>query len=224
MSSPVTVAVICEGFTEQTFIREVLAPSLWSRNIFLEYPLLGRPGHKGGNVEFKRALSDIGIFLKQRPDIFVSTMFDLYGMDSDWPGVSELHKGMAPSHKAELVEARTVASVKDNLPLLDIERRFIPYVAVHEFEALLFSDPAILASHLGVKPVTVERILQECREPEAINDNPNTAPCKRIEALTPGFRKTVKGRAIAVEIGVNTMREKCPHFNFWINRLEALAQ
>ncbi len=61
--------------------------------------------------------------------------------------------------------------------------RFIPYVQMHEFEALLFSAPGILA--------------------EVVSRDGNLA---------------------ATRIGLDIMREKCPHFNGWLSKLEALGQ
>ena len=46
--SNLNIFVIVEGQTEQTFVREVLAPELASKNIFLYSALIGKPGHKGG--------------------------------------------------------------------------------------------------------------------------------------------------------------------------------
>ena len=51
---------------------------------------------------------------------------------------------------------------------------------------------------------------------------PTTAPSKRIEALVPGYQKPVMGTLAAQEIGLQTMREACPHFGQWIARLERL--
>jgi hypothetical protein len=224
MSRPVTVAVICEGSTEQTFIREVLAPTLATKNLFLEAQLIGSPGHKGGHVVFQRALTDIEQRLKQRRDIYVSTMFDLYRIDTAWPGVCDIRKGMPAARKAELIESRTLEAVEAKLPNAGVAKRFIPFFCLHEFEALLFSSPTELAGQLQVEEDLIANILRECGTPEEINDHPQTAPSKRIESLYPGYRKIVMGRAIAQKIGVRTIRKHCPHFDSWINRLEALAQ
>lgn len=224
MSRPATVAIICEGPTEQTFIRDILAPTLISRNLFLEAQLIGRPKHKGGRVVFQRALTDIEQRLKQRRDIYVSTMFDLYRIDTAWPGVCDIRRDMAAARKVELIEARTLEAVEAKLPNVGVANRFIPFFCLHEFEALLFSSPAELAAQLLIDEEQITNILRECGTPEEINDHPQTAPSKRIESLYPGYRKIVMGRAIAQKIGVKTIRKHCPHFDSWINRLEALAQ
>ena len=71
--SSIEVVIIVEGQTEQTFVKYVLAPEMASKNIFLHPALIGKPGQKGGGIRFDRAKNDIGVFLKQRPNIYVYT-------------------------------------------------------------------------------------------------------------------------------------------------------
>lgn len=105
------------------------------------------------------------------------------------------------------------------------EVRFIPYMAIHEFEALLFSNTAIVAEALNVDENEITSILHECGEPEAINNSPSTAPSKRLDTLSPHkkFPKTTVGIMIARKIGIQEIREKCPLFNSWLQHLENLA-
>ncbi|MGH9318961.1 MAG: DUF4276 family protein [Vicinamibacteria bacterium] len=65
-------------------------------------------------------------------------------------------------------------------------------------------------------------ILDASTEPEAIDDNPSTAPSKRIELLAPHFQKTLHGAIAAQRIGVDRMRAACPHFARWLAKLHAL--
>ncbi len=86
----INVYIIVEGQTEQTFVRNLLAPLLGYKGVFLHAILIGRAGHKGGDIRFDRAKSDITKLLKQRPDNYVSTMFDYYGINRKWPGRSDI--------------------------------------------------------------------------------------------------------------------------------------
>lgn len=106
------------------------------------------------------------------------------------------------------------------------ERRFIPYISVHEFEALLFSDSTSLAEAIEIKENKITCILDECGEPEAINNKQETAPSKRLDKLSKNgkFPKTTKGITIATEIGIDKIRGKCPVFNNWIAKLESLVE
>jgi hypothetical protein len=49
----VRVCVICEGQTEETFIKEVLSDLFIAKSIYLQPVLIGKPGHKGGNSKSK---------------------------------------------------------------------------------------------------------------------------------------------------------------------------
>ena len=66
--------------------------------------------------------------------------------------------------------------------------------------------------------------LQEIRDafanPEEIDDSLNSAPSKRVEALVARYQKRLKGTLAALAVGLDAMREACPHFGRWLNRLE----
>ncbi len=94
---------------------------------------------------------------------------------------------------------------------------------MHEFEAMLFNDPKILADSIGVQRPQIEKILKECGEPENIDDSPHSAPSKRIEILSTRFKKTATGIAIAKAIGLDKIREQCPIFNAWLIKIEKLS-
>ena len=50
--SSVEVFVVVEGQTEQTFVRDVLAPWMADKRIYMHAALIGKPGHKGGDIRF----------------------------------------------------------------------------------------------------------------------------------------------------------------------------
>lgn len=96
---------------------------------------------------------------------------------------------------------------------------------MHEFEGLLFSDCAGFSR--GVGRERLEPSLQAIRDrfptPEDINDSAITAPSKRVQDLIPGYEKPLLGTLAALEIGLSSIRQECPHFNGWLKRLESLA-
>lgn len=58
---------------------------------------------------------------------------------------------------------------------------------------------------------------------EQINDDPTTAPSKRLATVFGGtYRKTEHGPLIAEDIGLDVIRRHCPRFNAWVTRLENL--
>jgi hypothetical protein len=96
---------------------------------------------------------------------------------------------------------------------------------LHEFEGLLFSDPAAFAR--GINQLNLAGQLQSIRQgfptPEDIDDSPITAPSKRVLQLCPSYRKVLNGTQAAAAVGINTMRRECPHFRNWLDRLEQLG-
>lgn len=223
MNDCVEVVVLVEGSTEQRFIKQVLAPYLAPSKVYLTPIILDKPGQKGGDVKFSRAKNDIGRHLKQRSNTWVSTLVDYYGIKPDWPGLAASKPLTDHAQKAATMNQATAAEVARLFPDCHPETRFIPYVSMHETEALYFSDPACLASNLGVSQQRIDAILNECGEPERINDRPETAPSKRLEQLANRFKKTTTGIAIAEQIGIPGMRAACPLFDAWIAQISALA-
>jgi hypothetical protein len=221
MNDARTVYVIVEGQTDQQFIKEVLAPFLAMKGVFLYAALLRKPGESGGDVKFDRAQDDIGRFLKQRDDTCVTLMVDYYGIDTDWPGYADSKRQLDHTQKHAVLMQHTVDKIKCLFPEQRPETRFVPYFSMHEIEALYFSDIHKLAEGLGVKEAEVEKIVKECGGPEKINDSPMTAPSKRLERLSATFRKTSTGIAIAKDIGIPAMRSACPLFDAWVSRLES---
>jgi len=221
MNNLATVVTLVEGSTEKIFIQDIVAPHLFSAGVFMTPIILSKPGEKGGDVKFTRAQNDIGLHLKQRSDTYLTTFVDFYGI-KDWPGLEQARKQRTPSDKAQSMNDATRQKVLELFPEQRSDKRFIPYINVHEFEALLFSDPRQLATHLEVDQAKVDKIVSTCGSPEEINDSPTTAPSKRLEALSDRFKKTSTGITIARSIGLAKMREKCPIFNAWLTAMEGL--
>jgi hypothetical protein len=225
----VRVYVVVEGPTERTFVRDVLAPAMSCQGVHLYPALIGGSSHKGGNIRFDRAKTDIRNFLRQRPDTYVSTMFDYFRIDADWPGRADalrrVRSGatLRAGERATILETAMQRAIEEACPNLDVQRRFVPYIGMHEFEALLFSDARILSEKAEIDISVVDRILDECGEPEEINDDPQKAPSRQIMALNSSYRKVAMGKTITETIGIRTPRKKCTHFDEWLVRLEGLT-
>lgn len=222
MSNYADVVVLVEGPTEQLFVEKLLVPYLAERMVLLIPVILSKPGEKGGDVKFARAKNDIGTHLKQRNDAYVTLMVDYYGIKKDWPGYAESKQQTEHTRKAAVMNAATAEEVKRLFP--EQGRRFIPYVSMYEIEALYFSDPASLAAKLRVDRQDIEAILDECGEPEKINDNIATIPSRRLAKLSKRFKKTSTGIAIARAVGIDKMREQCPLFDSWLKQMESLVE
>ena len=222
MSNSVSIDVIVEGKTEVIFIKKVLAPYLSVQNIWLTPRKATKQGENGGDIKFSRVSKDIGIYLKEQSKTYITTMIDYYGTKSNWPGFDNIQNHMSPDDIATCVNSATKKAIDSEFSNLGAERRFIPYISMHESEALLFSDAKILATYLGKEEKEIQQIIDDCGSPEEINNSRETAPSKRLEKLSKSFKKTITGIRIAESIGIKKMREQCPQFNHWIKQLEAL--
>lgn len=226
--SKVEIYIVVEGQTEQTFVREILAPYMGQWGIYLYPSLIGKPGHKGGDIRFDRAKIDIINFLKQRNDTYISTMFDYFRIHKEWPGLNDIRreienkKSLTIEQKAKILEDATMNEISKTLPDQNCTERFIPYIQMHEFEALLFSDGEILAEKARIDLPKIQAILAQYNNPEEINDNPVKAPSKQLKTLNINYRKIAFGTEISNAIGIPNIRVKCPHFGNWLNKFEML--
>lgn len=127
MSDYAKAHIIVEGQTELSFVREILAPQFGFKNVFLIPSLIGKPGHKGGNVSLKRAIIDVENFLKQRSNTLVTTMFDYYGLKGNWPG-RDLHENerrtLSAAQKAQKVESGLFDLIQKRNPSINVEHHF----------------------------------------------------------------------------------------------------
>jgi len=220
------VYVIVEGQAEETFVRDVLLPHLLGLRVRPDPLLTGvrkdRPTHKGGHRNTYSAIrDDILSALKQhgRRGARVSTMLDLYALPDDFPGYTTASSSPDPYRRVESIEAAMADSIADH--------RFVPYIQLHEFEALLLCDPPKIAEEYFEYEEQVrllESSLSAFRGPEWVNDHRQTAPSKRLEKHVPAYDKRLGGPRIAQAIGLATLRERCPHFGEWLGKLETLGQ
>lgn len=220
----IRVCVVVEGQTEESFIKEVLAPTLWSREIYLLPTLLGVPGHKGGRANYARLKKDLLIQLKQDRSVYCSTMLDFYGLGKDFPGMP-VPGNLQNSEKALCIESAIKTEIIREFPDLRPDLRLLPYLQLHEYEGLLFSDPSAFAESIKQQHLRAqfEAIRNAFATPEHINDNANTAPSKRVIGLYPTYHKVSDGTLAAQTVGIDRMRRECPHFRAWLEQLEALA-
>lgn len=223
-----------EGQTEETFVNELLAPHLLQRGYStVSARLIGNARlreRRGGIKAWSAVKEDICRHLQSDKGSIATTMVDYYALPASgikaWPGRAEAN---AKTHadKAATVEAALAHDLLRTLTLTlpNASQRFVPFVVLHEFEALLFSDCTAFANGISRPDLSADfqRIRDGFTTPENINDSPMTAPSKRVEALIPGYEKPLLGVLAALEIGLEKMRQECPHFADWVRRLEAVG-
>ena len=222
------VVVICEGQTEETFVRDVLEPHFSQSGLYLHAQTIETsPGHRGGALNYERVQRQLRNTLKQKSAPVVTTFFDLYRLDKRFPGFDT---AMARGSMEAKVEALNAALAADVVALAQCDpTRFIPHIQPHEFEALLFSDVATLTGvELSWARNTAElrAIRQQADTPEHINDKPETKPAAHLERLlkSPRFSKVDHGPIAAARMGLLCIERECLHFSAWLHRLRALAR
>lgn len=222
-----------EGQTEETFVEELLRPHLLAHGYAsVSAKLMGNARlreNRGGVKPWPSVRDDIARHLMNDKGCHSTTMVDYYALPQNgqkaWPGraiANELpHDG-----KAFAVQEATLEDLANHLGVAIQDMRFIPYVVMHEFEALLFSDCTSFANGIGRKELANEfqKIRDQFATPEEINDSPQTAPSKRVEKLVPGYQKPFLGNLAALEIGLNQMRAECPRFALWLSQLESVTK
>lgn len=216
-----------EGTTEETFVNQVLVPHLADSSVWAcaRRVLTKRKqsrSFRGGMTTYVKAKNDIERWMKedQNPYAFFTTMFDLYALPNDFPGYGDAKAITDPWTKVAKIEEEFRNEIND--------QRFIPYIQLYEFEALLFSDPEKFNVEYPDRVTEIKKlndIVESSGGPETIDDGPETAPSKRIIREIPEYKgmKASAGPIIAAKIGLNTLRAKCPHFKEWLNKLENLT-
>jgi hypothetical protein len=222
------VLVLCEGQTEREFCNRVLASHIAGAGVAIAGTLVGKPGKKRGGISawqlYRRELLRLA---SGRQGRHVAVLVDYYAMPDDWPGRTA-SLGQPCAARGTAVEDALVADLATDLP-----GRFHPCVQLHEFEALLFVDPACTAANLSRlcepwRSRNLQATLDEIRNTagetvEHINDSPQTAPSKRLQAAVAGYDKVASGVDIARQIGIDALRAGCPWLDRFLTRLESLG-
>ena len=93
----------------------------------------GRKVGQGGG-RWSKWHRDLTIQMRAKPgnDVRFTTLFDVYGLPPDFPGLAEAAKERTPHARVQRLEEAMRAALDD--------WRFIPYLQLHEFEAYVFVD------------------------------------------------------------------------------------
>lgn len=209
--------IVCEGQSEQAFVENVLSPYLYSwGNV---YDVRGTliptsKGHTGGNVSYDKFINRVKEVLRnESTDTMVSTMVDFF----KFPKVPDLTESYSQLNG----DLTKVLALEEHIEMAVRNDRFIPYIQLHEFEALLFSNKSGFEKYLPEeKSEALGELSDHYPNPEDINSSPEKAPSKRFLDIYPKYSKVIDGSLIAIEVGIHAMLTKCPHFNSWVTRLK----
>lgn len=214
-----------EGQTERKFAEAVLQPHLVQFEVDLRTRVVvthRKLGNRGGVFNFAKIRDDLTRLMRQdqQPEARFTTMVDLYALPSDFPGWAKARKQNTAQQRVATLETALQEEMGD--------QRFLPYIQLHEFEALLYCDLSQLARRIAKTEKAFAKLQREVDglAPEEINEGDTTAPSKRIIKHVPLYErlKVRVGAPAAAAIGLRTLRAKCPHFNEWVSRLEQLPE
>ncbi len=216
------VLILVEGQTEEQYIKNVLSPYLNQYDIILTPTIIntkivkGGNNFKGGLNRYQQVKNDLNKLFRDK-SVFITTFFDFYRLPRDFPGYSKINNSLTSIEKVKYLE---------NEFFMDLdEKRFIPFIQIHEFETLLFASIKGFNSFYSSRVAhlkQIQSIIEKFPNPEDINDNPNTAPSKRLISIFPEYNKPVQGVLIAIENGITETLNKCPHFADWVSTLLAI--
>jgi hypothetical protein len=178
-----------------------------------------RGGQRGGVKNYEVVRNHINRTLRSDSATFVTTMIDLYALPTTFPGCTET---------GDISDAQQRVLKLEEAFGKDIgEDRFLPYLQLYEFEALLFSDVDTICrivqpdSSNRAASRALKQIKASYPDPEAIDYG--DPPSKRLEGqFGAQYRKALFSPLIASQIGIDAIRQECRHFDSWIRRLETL--
>lgn len=216
---------IVEGATEEAFVKDILTPYLSARGVYPSVRLIQTSRHgarifRGGMISYDKARKDILRWLKQDTDSYLTTMFDYYALPQDFPGVTDLEKNSDLFEKVNLIQTKMSDDINNN--------KFIPYIQLHEFEALLFSDVQHIDDWMELydqkgKVTELHKIRDSFESPEHINNSYETTPSKRLKSIYPSYDKVSFGSFILKDIGIEKLQQECKHFRQWLTTISNLG-
>lgn len=216
--------MLVEGQSEESFVKRTLAPWLAERGVYVQGPTLlwtkrlaSGGGHRGGVSSWAQIRRSLDPLLADG-NAWVTTLLDYYGLPDDVPGAT-------PAAPAGDALARVQAAQVAMAHALPHAPRFLPFLALHEFEAWVFAGPQVVADHFG-QPMLGTRLQADavaCGGPEHIDQGPETHPKARLMQRQPTYKPASDGPTILHKIGVDGIRAHCPHFDQWLQRLSQLG-
>ena len=208
------VYIYCEGQTEESFVNDVLYPYFSRMDIYVT-PIIQKTkrtptkAFKGG-VSRYAPIKDELIKLCQDSNCIVTTMFDYYAMPDDTPSID--HQDIDIYKRIDFIEN----AVNEDIGC----KNLLFNLVLHEFEALLFSEPQAFEHIANDKVVRqLQAIRNSVDTPEHINNSAATAPSKRIQNVVNGYSKVRQGIIVAKYIGIDKMMSECKHFSAWIDKI-----
>ena len=227
------VNVVVEGYSELRFVQQTLNKHfngaiqfgarcvLTSRDRSINYE------YRGGLSKYQHAKDDIIRWLLSDADAYVSTMFDFYALPRNFPGYEQSLKLPTHLQQVQFLEQEMKKDILSDSRLKDMfPDRFIPYIQLHEFESLLYTDIRVLLyDYLDAANIKgIDALYDATKDipPEDINNGLETAPSKRLKKAVDNYPKGDAPADWLETIGIGNIKSKCPHFSAWLEKLEGI--
>jgi len=224
--------IIVEGQSEEKFVKEILTPYFAPKNIFLQVERvitgkdkMGKACKGGGNSYqlYKNHLQNRIKQFSKNKNYFFTTMIDLYALPNDFPKIKEVEEYNDKYKSIAFLERAFFEDIGYN--------NFIPYIQLHEYETLLFCDINAIVDEFfdlddGKLYETIINDIKKYDNIELINNSKETAPSKRLDKYTKGAycgQKVTSSFNILQKIDISILRDKCEHFNYWLEKIEQLG-
>jgi hypothetical protein len=193
-----------EGRTEDNFVRNSLRDHLWGFGLASSSTIVGK-AKAAARGNSARGVRGAGRWLLCR-------------LGDNFPMRNRIASDHSQADRCDRLQQVLADKIND--------WRFIPYIQLHEFEALVMACLPFLESlydnHEQLNGLASLQIEVASLQPEEINDS--RAPSKRLLRHIPDYRKATDGPDAIHKAGLTLVRNHCPRFDAWIMRLESLSE
>lgn len=156
---------------------------------------------------------EVRLLLRDSSLSILTTMLDYYAFPGSAPGMADRPNG-SPSERVEHVELALADHFND--------QRLVPHLILHETETWVYAARHQLGELFGNRSLTaaLRRDIDAAGGVEMVNDNPSSAPSKRLKRHCAEYVKHIDGPLAIAELGLDMLRRQCPHLDGWLARLE----
>ena len=183
------VFILCEGQTEERFVKEVVNPKYGFAQPKI---IITSPGHKGGSVNYNDFIKQCKSILKNTQVNLLITLFDFARLPESWYENGDVKIKKCPKEINKKIKNDLGAD----------EGRIFNVWSIYEFEIVAFIDIDATCEVIGGEYRSkLESVLKNCgHNPEKINDS--NYPSKRLEDIYKGYQKIYDGISIANKLGI----------------------
>jgi hypothetical protein len=158
--------IIVEGDTEKEFVDTVLCPYFSIKNIH-DISCFKIKHSRGGLSKYSHLKIDILNCIHQS-NVIVTSLIDFYALPKDFPKYEESKNINNKIEKVEFLEL----SIKKEIEESQNQKfnNLIPYIQLHEFEALIFSslNGFNIYESSKINKIEIKKIFEKYQNPEDI--------------------------------------------------------